>query len=94
MVLVGRELITGFVEANTVARRTISIWLADVSASAWTSLEDIKSIYPRTRALPGRLVIFDFISPPFTITTQIAYFTGVVVVLGVTDNSAATLSGR
>ena len=80
MKLVGRPVLTKFVNIHADAREWIGAWVADVENSSWKTTHNIKGRYPSVSFLPGNVAIFNVKGNRYRLEVKISYSAGVVLV--------------
>jgi mRNA-degrading endonuclease HigB of HigAB toxin-antitoxin module len=86
MLLVNKELLAKFLRESTGAITAISLWVDDIQRYQWSSRQDVLKAYPQTKFVAGSMAVFSFEAGRFSVTTQIAFNTAVVIVLAVAVN--------
>ncbi len=73
MKLLGKELLTQFIEKHAEAREWIENWIADVEGAAWSGPQDIKARYSSASFLKGNVVIFNVKGNKYRLEVKVAY---------------------
>jgi mRNA interferase HigB len=81
MRLVGRDKLDLFCKKHGDVRTWIQAWIAEVTAATWRNTMDIKLRFANASFLSQNVVIFNVKGNTYRLETQIAFKTGVVVVL-------------
>ena len=80
MRLVGRQVLTAFLERHGDARGAIGTWVAEVEAATWKGPADIKVRYPSASFLSNNEVIFNIKGNKYRLKVLVAYATQLVAV--------------
>lgn len=83
MTLVGRHLLTAFMQRHADVRGPLSAWVAEVEEAAWTGPADIKVRYPSASFLSDNEVIFNIKGNRYRLKVFVAYATQSVIVQNV-----------
>lgn len=84
MILIGREHITQYIGQFPTARTALATWHMITQQAAWRDQADTASCFPGVRFLTPRMASFYPAGVHCVITTQIAFNTGILIVLAVT----------
>ena len=84
MILIGRDHLLGHTQQFPAARTALSMWQAVTQKSTWKNPSDIQATFPAVKFLTPKLARFYPIGVNCVITTQIAFNTGILIVLAVT----------
>ena len=81
MRIAGRDKLDKFCRAHADSREWISNWIADTNSASWRNPKDIKAQYASASVLAGNRVVFNVKGNRYRMEVQVAYKTGVVVIL-------------
>lgn len=84
MILIGREHITQYIGQFPSARAALATWQAITQKAAWRDQTETTSCFPAVRFLTPRMACFYPARVGCVVTTQIAFNTGILIVLAVT----------
>lgn len=77
MILTGREVLDGFTQKHSDARKWISNWVSDVESSNWKTPQDIKNRYS-SASFVKEIVIFNVRGNKYRLEVQVSYEIGLV----------------
>ena len=80
MKVTGRELLADFCSKHQDCRKWVANWLADATASHWSTSHDIEARYPSASFLATNIVIFNVRGNSYRMETQVAYNVGVIII--------------
>jgi mRNA interferase HigB len=80
MRLIGLNLLHAFCEKHTDCRSWVENWVADIKASQWDNLNDLKYRYPSASILTGGVAIFNVKGNNYRLVVQVAVATQIVLV--------------
>lgn len=80
MKLLGLGLLHSFCLKHSDCKSWVENWIADVKASQWMSLNDLKARYPSASILQNNVVIFNVRGNNHRLVVQIAIKAQIVVV--------------
>lgn len=80
MKLVGRKLLTDFMQLHADSRRPLESWVAEVEGASWHGPQDIKAKYASASFLAGNEVIFNIKGNRYRLKVLVAYATHSVIV--------------
>lgn len=83
MKLVGRELLTAFMQKHADVRTPLSAWVAEAEAAAWKGPDDIKARYASASFLGDNEVIFNIKGNSYRLKVQVSYAAQLVIVKNV-----------
>ena len=72
MRLIGLSILHVFCEKHSDCRSWLENWIADVRASRWGSLNDLKERYPSASILAENVVIFNVRGNSYRLVVQVA----------------------
>lgn len=84
MILIGRDHLVEHSQQFPAARTALAIWQAVAQKSSWQNQVDTQTTFPAVKFLTPKLASFYPIGINCVITTQIAFNTGIIIVLAVT----------
>lgn len=90
MVLIGREHITQYVQRFPSAKTALAMWQAITGREVWRNQAQTVACYPTVKFLMPQIACFYPMGLSCVVTTQIAFNTGVLIVLAVSDAAATT----
>jgi len=73
MKLLGKELLTQFMEEHANAREWVENWISDVEGATWKTPQDIKDRYPPASFLKDNVVIFNVKGNKYRLEVKVAY---------------------
>lgn len=85
MILIGREHITDYVRQFPTAKTALAMWQAICQKASWQSQAEAISCFPAVKFLTPKMACFYPVGINCVVTTQIAFNTGVLIVLAVTE---------
>lgn len=85
MILIGRDHITSYVRQNPSARTALAMWQAITQKASWHSSLETKTCFPAVKFVTPKMACFSLAGINCIITTQIAFNTGILIVLAVTE---------
>jgi mRNA-degrading endonuclease HigB of HigAB toxin-antitoxin module len=88
MILIGRNHITLHSMQFPAARTALSMWQAISQKAAWTDQAAVTSCFPAVKFLTPNMARFFPTGINCVITTQIAFNTGILIVLAVNEFEA------
>jgi mRNA interferase HigB len=80
MKLVGRQLLTEFMQQHADVRGPLSAWVKEVETASWSRPSDVKARYPSASFLSDNEVIFNIKGNRYRLKVLVAYATQAVVV--------------
>ena len=80
MKLVGRHLLTSFLEQHGDVRGPIGAWVAEAEKATWRGPSDIKEKFPSASFLSNNEVVFNIKGNKYRLKVLVAYATHTVVV--------------
>lgn len=83
MVVVGRKHIDGFLRKHPECRQEVSELVRDLESAQLTHPEAVGARYPSAKILDGRIVVFKVRGNRYRLSVQIAYNTGLLVILAI-----------
>ena len=87
MVLINKNLLASLLRMSTNAITAVALWTDDVQKSQWKAREDVLKHYPKVKFLAGSMATFFLGTEDCSVTVQIAFNTGVVIVLAASANT-------
>ena len=87
MKLLGKGLLDEFTTKYTDAKIWIDNWVSDVEGSVWKIPQHIKEKYPSASFLSENVVIFNVKGNNYRLEVNVAYKTGIVLVVWVGTHS-------
>ena len=90
MRIVGRDKLDEFCRDYADSRKWISNWIADSNSTNWRTPQDIKDQYASVSILAGNRVIFNVKGNHYRMEVQVAYNTGVIVILWIGTHAEYT----
>ena len=87
MVLLNKNLLASLLRVSTNAVAAVALWTDDVQRSQWKAREDVLKHYPTVKFLAGSMATFFLGTEGCSLTVQIAFNTGVVIVLTTSANT-------
>lgn len=87
MILIGRDHITQYTQQFPTARTALAMWQVITQKSAWRDQADTTHCFPAVRFLTPRMARFYPAGVSCVVTTQIAFNTGILIVLAVTADT-------
>lgn len=87
MKLLGKGLLDEFTAKYTDAKIWIDNWASDVEGSVWKIPQHIKEKYPSASFLSENVVIFNVKGNNYRLEVNVAYKTGIVLVVWVGTHS-------
>jgi len=88
MILIGREHITFHSRQFPSARTALAMWQAISQRVVWTDQAAVASCFPAVKFLTPKMARFFPAGVNCVITTQIAFNTGILIVLAVNEAEA------
>lgn len=85
MVILHKRLLTEFARQGADLLTAISMWADRTSQSKWKNRAEMVIDYPTARFISGSIVLFKLENAPAVITAQVAFNTGLVFVLSVSQ---------
>lgn len=85
MILIGRMHLTHFVSLFPSARTALGMWQAIAQKTTWRDQAEIMSCFPAVKFLTPRIACFYPVGINCVVTTQIAFNTGILIVLDVSE---------
>jgi mRNA-degrading endonuclease HigB of HigAB toxin-antitoxin module len=85
MILIGREHITQHISRFPTARIALAMWQAISQRATWTDQASVTACFPAVKFLTPRMASFYPTGINCVITTQIAFNTGILIVLAVNE---------
>ena len=85
MILIGRDHITLHSRQFPTARTALAMWQAISQKSTWSDQTDVASCFPAVKFLTPKIARFFPTGVNCVITTQIAFNTGILIVLAVNE---------
>jgi len=85
MILIGREHITLHSREFPSARTALAMWQAISQKAAWADQAEVATCFPAVKFLTPKMARFFPVGINCVITTQIAFNTGVLIVLAVNE---------
>lgn len=86
MVLLGRDLLTRLCAECPGARTAVAVWAAVAAKAAWSSQEEVQGHFPTAKFLTPSLATFQLTDVNCALTAQIAFNTGIVIVLSISSS--------
>lgn len=80
MRLIGLSILHKFCEEHADCRSWIQNWIADIKASNWESLNELKERYPSASILPKNIIIFNVKGNSYRMAVQVTIRVKVVVI--------------
>jgi mRNA-degrading endonuclease HigB of HigAB toxin-antitoxin module len=80
MVLVGRGLVAKFAREYPPATTALAVWLSTVQQEVWRARSDVIGVFPAAKFVTPSVACF-YLDAQWVITAQIAFNTGIVIVL-------------
>jgi mRNA-degrading endonuclease HigB of HigAB toxin-antitoxin module len=88
MILIGREHITTHSRRFPSAKTALAMWQAISQRATWTDQSAVISCFPAVKFLTPRMACFYPVAINCVITTQIAFNSGILIVLAVNEAQA------
>jgi len=88
MILIGRDHITLHGRQFPAAKTALSMWQAISQKATWSDQDAVASCFPSVKFLTPKLARFFPTGINCVITTQIAFNTGILIVLAVNEFEA------
>jgi mRNA-degrading endonuclease HigB of HigAB toxin-antitoxin module len=85
MILIGREHITVYTQQFPTASAGLAMWRVITQKAAWRDQTETTSCFPAVRFLTPKMA--RFYPANCVVTAQIAFNTGILIVLAVTANT-------
>lgn len=85
MILIGRQHITEYAKQFPTAKTALAMWQAICQKASWQNQAETTSWYPAVKFLTPRMARFYLVGVNCVVTTQIAFNTGILIVLAVTE---------
>lgn len=85
MILIGREHITQHGSRFPPARTALAMWQAISQKATWADQAAVAACFPAVKFLTPRMASFYLAGINCVITTQIAFNTGILIVLAVNE---------
>lgn len=85
MILIGREHIATFIQQRPGSRTALAMWQAIAERATWRSAADALASFPRVSFVTPQIARFPMAAIACDVTTQIAFNTGILIVLAVTE---------
>jgi mRNA-degrading endonuclease HigB of HigAB toxin-antitoxin module len=83
MILIGSHHTFAYIERFPAAQTALAMWQAVCQKASWGSPGDVLSHFPATKFPTPRLANFPLVAAQCSVTAQIAFNTGVLIVLDV-----------
>lgn len=93
MILIGREHISRHTRQFSAARTPLAMWQVIATQETWRNDADVLACFPRAKFVTTKIVRFFPIGGNCVVTTQIAFNTGVLIVLAVTEVESSQIEG-
>jgi mRNA interferase HigB len=77
--VVGREVLSDFVERHADVRSQVAAWIAETEEAGWKSQQDVRDRY-RSVSFVGKRAVFDLKGKKYRLVATIAFNIGVVVI--------------
>ncbi len=87
MVLLNKRLLAKLLMESASAVTAATLWADDVIRFHWRDREDVMKVYPNAKFLAGSMATFPLGSEGCSVTVQIAFNTGVVIILATSANN-------
>ncbi|MDR9229615.1 hypothetical protein FEP08_05177 [Burkholderia multivorans] len=88
MILIGREHITLYTRRFPTAGTALAMWQAITAQASWRNQAETTACFPTVRFLTPRMASFYPAGISCVITAQIAFNTGILIVLAVTETES------
>lgn len=85
MILIGREHISRYIQQTPSAGTALGMWQAITKMATWRNQAEATSCFPSVKFLTPKMARFYPAGISCVVTTQIAFNTGILIVLAVTD---------
>jgi hypothetical protein len=69
------------------------MWQAISKGAAWRNAGEVLSVFPATKFVTPKLANFPLVGGDCSVSTQIAFHSGVLIVLGITNLRSQPLQG-
>ena len=89
MILIGREHLTHHAASFPASRTALCLWQATCKSALWRDQAAVAVTYPAVRFTTPQIARFFPAGTACVITTQIAFNTGILIVLAVTEATSA-----
>lgn len=83
MLVIGREVLEGYLEMHADLRSVGDAWLAEVQAVDWKTPAEMKERYPHASVLPQDRVVFDLKGNRYRALVQINFEHQIALILKV-----------
>jgi mRNA-degrading endonuclease HigB of HigAB toxin-antitoxin module len=88
MILIGRAHITLYTRRFPSAGTALAMWQAITRQSSWRNQAETTACFPTAKFLTPRMVRFQLAGTTCAVTAQIAFNTGILIVLAVTETES------
>lgn len=88
MILIGREHIALFIQQRPESKTALAMWQAIAGRAKWRTPADASASFPMVRFVTPLIARFPLAGIGCDVTTQIAFNTGILIVLAVTEANA------
>jgi mRNA-degrading endonuclease HigB of HigAB toxin-antitoxin module len=85
MILIGRDHIAAYIQRCPDSRTALAMWQAIAERATWRSAADAIASFPLVGFVTPRIAHFPMVGIACAVTTQIAFNTGILIVLAVTE---------
>jgi mRNA-degrading endonuclease HigB of HigAB toxin-antitoxin module len=85
MILIGRDHIAVFIQQRPDSRTALAMWQAIAERATWRSAADAFASFPLVSFVTPRIARFPMAGITYNVMTQIAFNTGILIVLAVTE---------
>jgi len=86
MVILNKRLLTEFARQGADLLTAISMWADRTGQSKWKDRSELALDYPAARFISGSMVVFKLENTRAVITAQVAFNSGLIVVLAVSQH--------
>ena len=93
MILIGREHLSRYVRQFSSARTSLAMWQFIVAQEDWHEKADVMACFPSAKFLTPKMACFSPMGADCVVTAQIAFNTGILIVLAVTEVESSKTQG-
>jgi len=93
MILLGRDHITSYSQQHPSARTALGMWLVAAEAVSWSSQSEIINFYPLIKFTTPKIAHIYLSGVNCVITAQLAFNSGIIIILGVNEFDSSQIQG-
>lgn len=93
MILIGREHIASYTQQHPSSKTALALWLAIAQKVIWKSQADALACFPMSKFITQNIAHFYPSGIDGVIGAQIAFNTGIIIVLGVNEVKSSQIQG-